>query len=176
MSTAHARLPRTSARLSRIDLIQIGLVRMSLACRGLARTSLPRMGLACMSASFMGLLVTAMPAMSADVSQYIAWSRATVTPPPGAPDGYLQFQNSCAVCHGAGPERPGTRALAAKYKGAQPALLEQRTNLTPDFIKYTVRHGVSVMPPFRKTELSDADLNAIAAYLTRKKPELTELK
>jgi mono/diheme cytochrome c family protein len=132
---------------------------MSLACISVARKSL-----ACLS-----LLVAAMPAMSADAPQYIAWSRATVTVPPGAPDGYLQFQNSCAVCHGAGPEKPGTRALAAKYKGALPALLEQRTNLTPDFIKYTVRHGVSVMPPFRKTELSDADLNAIATYLTRKK-------
>jgi (+)-pinoresinol hydroxylase len=36
-------------------------------------------------------------------------------------------------------------------------------------VKYTVRHGVSVMPPLRKTELSDADLDAIAAYLTRKR-------
>jgi mono/diheme cytochrome c family protein len=30
-----------------------------------------------------------------------------------------------------------------------------------------VRHGVSVMPPFRKTEVSDADLAALSAYLTR---------
>jgi mono/diheme cytochrome c family protein len=28
-----------------------------------------------------------------------------------------------------------------------------------------VRSGVSVMPPFRKTEISDADLAALAAYL-----------
>ena len=129
----------------------------------------PRVALAYMSLAFMTLLAAAMPASSADAPQYIAWSRTTITPPPGAPNGYLQFQNSCAVCHGPSPERPGTRALAAKYKGALPALLEQRTNLTSDFIKYTVRHGVSVMPPFRKTELSDIDLNAIAAYLTRKK-------
>jgi mono/diheme cytochrome c family protein len=31
-----------------------------------------------------------------------------------------------------------------------------------------VRHGVSVMPMFRKTELSDTDLDAIVTYLTRK--------
>jgi (+)-pinoresinol hydroxylase len=134
-----------------------------------AHIRLPRVALACMSLASMTLLGAATPAIAADAPQYIAWSRETVTPPPGAPNGYLQFQNACAVCHGTPPERPGTRALAAKYKGALPALLEQRTNLTPDFIKYTVRHGVSVMPPFRKTELSDADLNAIAAYLTRKK-------
>jgi len=110
---------------------------------------------------------------AADVPQYIAWSRTTNVAPPGAPDGYLQFQNSCAICHGSGNEKPGTRALAAKYKGAVPALLEERTNLTPEFIKYTVRHGVTVMPFFRKTELSDADLDAIASYLaqTKTKPK-----
>ena len=117
----------------------------------------------------MTLLAAATPAIGADAPQYIGWSRETITPPPGAPNSYLQFQNSCAVCHGAPPEKPGTRALTAKYQGAVPALLEKRTDLTSDFVKYTVRHGVSVMPPFRKTELSDADLNAIAAYLTRKK-------
>jgi len=30
-----------------------------------------------------------------------------------------------------------------------------------------VRRGVSIMPFFRKTEVSDADLAAITAYLTR---------
>jgi (+)-pinoresinol hydroxylase len=135
---------------------------MSTACPRL-RAALARIALAAA-----GFHLVAMPAASADSTQYIAWSRATVRPPPGAAAGYLQFQNSCAVCHGAGPEKPGTRSLAAKYKGKLPAQLEQRTDLTPEFIKYTVRHGVTVMPPFRKTELSDADLDAIAAYLTRK--------
>jgi mono/diheme cytochrome c family protein len=123
------------------------------------------MALVCLGVAFM----SAPLARSADSPQYIAWSRKTVTVPPGAPAGYLQFQNSCAVCHGASPERPGTRALAAKYKGRLSALLEARTDLTPDLIKYTVRHGVTVMPPFRKTEVSDADLDAIVAYLTRKR-------
>ena len=31
-----------------------------------------------------------------------------------------------------------------------------------------VRSGVGSMPPLRKTELTDADVDAIAAYLTRK--------
>jgi (+)-pinoresinol hydroxylase len=150
-------------------MILMGLRSVSLVRVSSAHVSLPRAALAYVSLAFITLLAIATPAISADAPQYIAWSRATITPPPGAPNGYLQFQNSCAVCHGALPERPGTRALAAKYKGTLPALLEQRTDLTPDFIKYTIRHGVSVMPPFRKTELSDADLNAIAAYLTRKK-------
>ena len=62
---------------------------------------------------------------------------------------------------------PGTDALAAKYKGTKPALLEERTDLTPQFIKIFVQNGVSVMPRLRKRELSDAELEALAAYLTR---------
>jgi hypothetical protein len=31
-----------------------------------------------------------------------------------------------------------------------------------------VRNGVSIMPFFRKTEISDADLDAIGRYLTRR--------
>ncbi len=34
-------------------------------------------------------------------------------------------------------------------------------------IKMYVRNGLSIMPIFRKTEISDADLDAIAEYLTR---------
>ncbi len=79
------------------------------------------------------------------------------------------FTKWCYPCHGSGVGKPGTMALQTKYKGNPPALLEERTDLTPDVVKYYVRHGVSVMPFFRKTEVSDADLDALAAYLTRKK-------
>ena len=77
------------------------------------------------------------------------------------------FQKWCAPCHASGPGYPGTIALAALYRGARPAALEERTDLTPDFVKKYVRTGVSVMPFFRKTEISDSDLDALAAYLTR---------
>jgi (+)-pinoresinol hydroxylase len=78
------------------------------------------------------------------------------------------FQNWCAPCHAAGPRHPGTQALEALYKGAKPAPLEQRTDLVPELTRSFVRTGVSVMPPFRKTEISDADLEALAAYLAPK--------
>ncbi len=77
------------------------------------------------------------------------------------------FQKWCAPCHGRGADKPGTTALQALYKGAKPAELEERTDMTPEFVKTFVRHGVSIMPPFRKTEVSDADLAALTAYLTR---------
>jgi mono/diheme cytochrome c family protein len=78
------------------------------------------------------------------------------------------FQNWCAPCHAPGLRHPGTQALDALYKGAKPAALEQRTDLLPELTRAFVRTGVSVMPPFRKTEISDADLDALAAYLAPK--------
>jgi mono/diheme cytochrome c family protein len=80
------------------------------------------------------------------------------------------FQYWCAACHAPGPRHPGTQALEALYKGAKPAPLEQRTDLLPELTRAFVRTGVSVMPPFRKTEISDADLAALAAYLAPKSP------
>ncbi|MGB6450427.1 MAG: cytochrome c [Steroidobacteraceae bacterium] len=106
---------------------------------------------------------------SADSPPYISWTWIRVVAKPGEPRGWVQFERDCSVCHGSGPAKPGTRALRTKYQGKLPALLEQRTDLTQVYIKYIVRHGVTVMPPFRKTEVSDQDLDAIAAYLTRKR-------
>jgi len=71
----------------------------------------------------------------------------------------------CAACHAAGPNMPGTQALEAKYNGATAAVLVERADLPPELVKVIVRSGVSVMPPFRKTEISDADLEALADYI-----------
>jgi (+)-pinoresinol hydroxylase len=89
----------------------------------------------------------------------------------GADEATLQkgekvFDYWCATCHGPG-NLPGTIALQAKYKGAKPALLSERTDLSPPVTKTFVRKGVSIMPFFRKTEVSDADLDALAAYIAR---------
>jgi mono/diheme cytochrome c family protein len=81
--------------------------------------------------------------------------------------GKAVFEKWCTPCHGDGPGKPGTAALQALYKGQKPALLERRTDLTPDVTKTFVRNGVSVMPFFRKTEIGDADLDALAAYLAQ---------
>lgn len=129
------------------------------------------------SAASVAIMLTALaltavpnaPAQATEHGPYIDWTTAPVVAKPGQPPGYVLFQTSCAVCHGSGPGKPGTRALAAKYKGATPALLEERTDLNATYIKQVVRQGLYVMPFFRKTELSDNDLDAIAAYLTRKR-------
>lgn len=108
-------------------------------------------------------------AVAADPTSYISWTQTTVEAKAGQPKGYVQFEKSCVVCHGSGPARPGTRSLATKYQNKVPALLADRKDLDPQYVRTIVRQGVAVMPPFRKTELSDADLDAIVAYLTRKR-------
>ncbi len=85
--------------------------------------------------------------------------------------GKTVFAQYCAPCHGGGrgddgaPLLPGTHALHLRYRGLKPSLLEERTDLTAEFIKVNVRNGVASMPPFRKTEVTDSDIAAIAEYL-----------
>ena len=86
---------------------------------------------------------------------------------PDVRQGHEVFKKWCAPCHASGPGHPGTTALEALYNGAKPAALEARTDLTVETVKYFVRTGVSVMPFFRKTEISDPDLEDLAAYLAR---------
>jgi mono/diheme cytochrome c family protein len=83
--------------------------------------------------------------------------------------GQAVYQYWCGPCHSEGRGNPGTGALAVKYKNQPgvPAVLADRTNLTPESVKFFVRRGVSVMPPFRKTEITDAELDALAVFLTR---------
>jgi mono/diheme cytochrome c family protein len=81
----------------------------------------------------------------------------------------------CVGCHGPGPGRygiglTGTAALEAKYGGKVPAILDERRDLTPESVRFFVRNGASVMPFFRKTEITDQDLEALSAYLTRLNP------
>jgi mono/diheme cytochrome c family protein len=78
------------------------------------------------------------------------------------------YDKWCGICHDAGPMKAGTMALQDKYKGTKPAALLERTDLTPDVVKYFARHGFNYMPRFRKTEISDAELNALAEYVAQK--------
>jgi mono/diheme cytochrome c family protein len=75
------------------------------------------------------------------------------------------FDKWCGDCHHTA-EGPGSLALQRKFRGAIPAVLEKRSDLRPDYIRRVVRQGISFMPSFRKTEISDADLALLAAYLT----------
>lgn len=87
------------------------------------------------------------------------------------------YETWCVACHGPGPGRygrglTGTEALEARYEGKVPPVLDERTDLTPEFVAVFVRRGLSVMPFFRRTEISDAELAALGAYLSRRNPAL----
>jgi (+)-pinoresinol hydroxylase len=78
------------------------------------------------------------------------------------------YSHSCIYCHAAGVW--GTNSLARRMD-KQRAVLENRTDLTAAGIRAVVRMGIGSMPPLRRTEISDADVDAIAAYLTRSRSE-----
>jgi (+)-pinoresinol hydroxylase len=105
------------------------------------------------------------------VSTLVA-TQAQAADPTLLEQGKAAFIDHCAACHGtqvvSGKQHlPGTEALAVKYEGKVPGALEERTDLSSQLIKTFVRTGVSVMPFFRKTMVTDVELEAIAAYLSR---------
>lgn len=111
-------------------------------------------------------------------SQVVPVYQARGAPPPGdrlspGRDGHQLFRNRCGTCHLAGGM--GTNVLTARMAAAkQPAalgLLENRTDLTVDYVKTVARNGKVAMPRLSRVEVTDPELDAIAAYLAGpKKP------
>ena len=134
--------------------------------------------------SLPGLMTAIQNVCAEDItSQQSAWSPAPVEADAGLRDPVLRrgqevFQARCQICHGTIPKdvvpggippMPGTQALQIRYKGAKPAMLEQRTDLTPEFVRAIVRNGINSMPSFRPTEVTNSDLDVLGAYLSRGK-------
>jgi mono/diheme cytochrome c family protein len=92
---------------------------------------------------------------------------AVLTEPAAAAEmtGREVFDHYCTHCHGAA-DGPGTLQLS-RTRGKDRGLLTQRTDLAPDYIEYIVRHGLKSMPPFAPSDLTDARLKALAAFLTK---------
>ena len=84
--------------------------------------------------------------------------------------GRAVYAKWCAPCHDPGVIHPGTNALTVKYRGVKSGVLLEWKDLSPETVAHLVRHGISVMPQFRKTEISDADLDALAKFLSRNTP------
>jgi cytochrome c5 len=83
---------------------------------------------------------------------------------PQQQQGKRLYDHICVYCHSPGVW--GTNRLS-KRMDKEHAVLENRTDLSAGAIQTIVRTGIGSMPPLRKSELSDADVSAIAAYLTR---------
>jgi (+)-pinoresinol hydroxylase len=91
---------------------------------------------------------------------------SAASPAPAAP-GKAVYEHWCAPCHAPGPGHPGTQSLQMKYAGKLPPVLLDRTDLSPQVVAVFVRQGVLLMAPFRKTEITDAELSALTAYVAR---------
>jgi len=126
----------------------------------------------------LGLMIAAAASGEEPTSSWTTFTpRGRESASPRVRRGEEVYQARCNLCHGRvakdvtggfGARMAGTEVLQAKYRGAKPAVLEDRTDLTADMVKYFVRNGVGIMPFFRKMEVSDADLDAMAAYLSRR--------
>ena len=77
------------------------------------------------------------------------------------------YLDKCEYCHGDGVQKGGTFVLQARYQDALPALLTERTDLAPEYISAVLRTWTNGMAPFRPTEISDSEMEALVAFLTR---------
>jgi len=76
------------------------------------------------------------------------------------------FVEKCSMCHR--EMGMGTVTLARRVPAGQ-AMLEQRTDLTAEFVVVAARNGVGNMPRIPKGEVSDRQLDQIATYLAGRK-------
>jgi len=89
-----------------------------------------------------------------------AFEKAADASAPGAET----FRMECAMCH----RGFSTGVLMLERRlGKEYAILEERKDLNPDYIRAVVRNGLINMPAFSKVELTDEELDEIAAYLAR---------
>lgn len=87
--------------------------------------------------------------------------------PKAAASGQAVYEHWCSHCHAPGPGHPGTQSLQQKYDGKVSSVLLERSDLSPQAVAVFVRQGVLLMAPFRKTEITDAELAALTAYVAK---------
>lgn len=86
---------------------------------------------------------------------------------PKEPDGAENYALYCAGCHDPGPGHGGTMLLAER--GVPVPSLIGRKDLELDHLQSVVRNGLIEMPPFRPTELSDAQIKGIYDHIMAQK-------
>lgn len=92
---------------------------------------------------------------------------AAVAHGPAAPmDGKGLFREKCAMCHGPGGMGTGLLARRVDPKVAE---LEKRDDLTAEYVVQAARTGIGNMPMIARGEVSDRQMAAIAAYLSKGK-------
>ena len=93
-------------------------------------------------------------------------TQATTERTAEVPSGDVIYAHYCGHCHNDGDGHPGTMRLAIRLSPAQ-SVIQQRENLPAAYIKQVVRNGLGMMPAFRPTEISDNELNTLAAFIAQ---------
>jgi len=106
--------------------------------------------------------------LAAIISLVVAGGSATAAEPAALTADQLQgkrlFEATCLYCHN--PRGWGTEKLRTRLPEER-AVLTDRTDLNAAYIRTIVRNGLVNMPAYTPTDLSEAQIKAIAAYLTR---------
>lgn len=86
-------------------------------------------------------------------------------------DGAALFSNRCGACHLVGGM--GTNLLTKQQMAAgrppEMGLLTNRDDLTADYVKSVARMGKGAMPRQTRVDVTDSELDKIAAYLGKGK-------
>ncbi|BAK68484.1 cytochrome c family protein [Sphingobium sp. SYK-6] len=83
-------------------------------------------------------------------------------PAPAGLDGRGLFLKHCGYCHLPG----GTGSIQLERRwGKARALLAERTDLPAEYVKGVARQGIFSMPPITRVEVTDDELDKLAAYL-----------
>lgn len=75
------------------------------------------------------------------------------------------FAKWCAGCHVDSPFAPGTVVLTARL-GKEKAVLADRDDLPDPYVRALVRGGRAGMPSFRRTEISEPELDLLVDWLS----------
>jgi mono/diheme cytochrome c family protein len=84
------------------------------------------------------------------------------------PSGKVLFTTRCGMCHQT--NGMGVSILSRRPGDPSKGLLEQRDNLSAEFVYTVARSGTGNMPRISRGEVSDEELRLISLYLSRGNP------
>ena len=79
-------------------------------------------------------------------------------------DGAKTFENWCEICHAQSHNMPGTAHIEELF-GESRKDLRNSPFVNAATVRQIVRNGRGMMPPFRRTEISNAALDELIEYL-----------
>ena len=92
-----------------------------------------------------------------------AWAQTPAAAAAAPTAGQTLYEKNCLICHAAGPSFLGTTVLTARFGKGNGVLLDRK--LPSAYIEHMVRYGAGSMPGFRRSEITDNELQSLIAYM-----------